>query len=126
VALAQGRLTEFGRILLSLMLGSHLGAAVALTDADIQLGDPRLIMFPLAGALACCAVVVALGRRLHPGVLPGFEVLLCGLVCGGLAILILALTGAPQPETLLAASAATTVLGGLLARRLLGYDRRVP
>jgi hypothetical protein len=121
---AQGRLTQFGRVLMGLMLGTHLGIAVALTDRDIALGDPRLVLFPLAGALACCGLVVALGRRLHPGVLPGFEVLLCGLVCGGLSLLVLTLAGVALAETLLAAGVLTTIAGALLGRRLLGHDRR--
>lgn len=115
----RGGLTRFGRALVSLMLGTHLGIAVALTDPGLQLGDPRVVLFPLLGAGVCWAIVAAIGARLEPSVLPGFEAILCGLAIGALVLLVLTLAGLRAPETLLATGLVAALAGAWWARSML-------
>lgn len=115
----RGGLTRFGRVLLSLMLGTHLGIAIALTDPALHLGDPRVVLFPLLGAGACWGLTSALTRRLDPGVLPGFEALLCGLAAGALVVLILTLAGVTAPESLLPTGAVIAIAATWWARKKL-------
>jgi hypothetical protein len=112
-----GLLTPFGYGVCGLIAGGMLGAAAALTNEDLRLGDPRLMVFPAAAAFACALVASQVGRRLHTGVRRGYEAFLLALVLAALAVLFLALAGVSSVEAL----GATGACAGLAALPLVRH-----
>lgn len=82
------------------LIGGLLGATLALCSESLRLGDPRLLLFPAAGACTCALVTVWVGVRLDTGVRRGYEVLLFALAVAGFGMLTLALAGITSLETL--------------------------
>lgn len=115
----RGYLTNFGYGVCGAIIGGHLGLATALTDADVRIGDWRLTLFPLVGAIACATFAAGIGARLELRVRPAYEAVLGGGIVGALVVLCLALVGVTTVETLVAVGACTMLGAAVIIRRAL-------
>ncbi len=116
---AKGYLTPFGYGMCGLIAGGHLGLAAVLVVGDVHLGDPRVVLFPAAGGLACAWLAAQLGSRLHVGVRAGYETVLLGLMVAALVVFVTAVGGVTALDTLVAVGAVAFVLATPLIRRAL-------
>ncbi len=120
----RGYLTAFGHGVCGLIAGGYGGAVVALSvDRTITLGDPRLVLFPAAGAVACAAAAAGIGSHLASDVRRGYEATLFSLVVAVLSMFCLCLTTGVGADTVLAAGAVTLVVAIPVIWRHL-YDPR--
>lgn len=117
-----GYLTAFGYGMCGLIVGGQVGAGLGLA-AGVRLGDPRLALFPLAGAVACACAFAGIGSKLHAGAKRGFEALLFALVLAGLVVFLLAFVGVSSLDTLSAVAVCVLAIGVPTMWRLL-YGRK--
>jgi hypothetical protein len=118
-----GHLTPFGYGVCGFVAGGQVGAAVALTDPDITLGDPRLTLFPILGAGACCALAAWLGSRLSRQARRGFEFGLAATLCGTFTVAVASLLGLSSAESLISLGACTAIIAGGIIRSRLSRHR---
>lgn len=118
-----GFLAPFGYGMCGLIAGGQMGAAVALTDQAIRFEDPRLVLFPAMGAIACCIAAAWIGSRLEAGVRRGYEIALFSLLAGTFTTFVLALWGVTRAETLLAWGAGIAVAALPFVQRALSSVR---
>lgn len=114
-----GYLTPFGYGMCGLIAGGQLGATAALSAETLRIGDPRLLLFPIAGGVACALIAAAVGRRLHASVRRGYEALMLALALACILVFMLALIGVRSLDALAATGVCALALGTPLVWRVL-------
>lgn len=119
-----GYLTPFGYGMCGLVAGSQLGATAALGAEGIRMGDPRLLLFPVAAGLACALLAAGVGRKLHATARRGYEALVLTLALACILVFALALMGVRSVDALAAAGVCALALGTPLVWRVLFRRKR--
>jgi hypothetical protein len=112
-------LTPFGHGVCGFIAGAQVGAAIALTDPEIRLGDLRLTLFPILGGVACAVVAREIGGRLTAEARRGYDVCLAAVVCGAFATAVASLMGLSSAEALVCLGGCVALgVGSAIRRRV--------